>query len=161
MGGRERDAWQTLLLEAVARSGRRAVLLAGWAGLGGPALPPNVLGLEAAPHGWLFPRMAAVVHHGGAGTTAAALRAGVPQVVVPHLADQPFWGERVARLGVGPRPIPRPKVTVENLSAAIRLASSDEAMLWRALQLSEGLKGEDGVAAAVTLIEDELRRPTG
>src|SRR6185503_12283234 len=113
------------------------VLLAGWAGLGGPALPPGVLCLEAAPHAWLFPRMAAVVHHGGAGTTAAAFRAGVPQVVVPHLADQPFWGERVARLGVGPWPIARPQVTAENLSAAIQAASSDEAMLWRALQLSE------------------------
>jgi len=153
MTGGGRDAWQRLLLEAASRSGRRAVLLGGWAGLGGEQLPPNVLGLEAAPHTWLFPRMAAVVHHGGAGTTGAAFRAGVPQVVVPHLADQPFWGGRVARLGVGPRPIPRPKLTADNLSAAIHLASSDEAMLWRALQLSERIKREDGVGAAVAHLD--------
>jgi len=160
MAGREREAWQRLLLEAVSRSGRRAVLLGGWArladeaGLNGEPLPPNVLGLEAAPHTWLFPRMAAVVHHGGAGTTAAAFRAGVPQVVVPHLADQPFWGARVARLGVGPPPIPRPRLTADNLSAAIDTASTDLAMLVRALDLSERLKGEDGVGTAVGLIEE-------
>jgi sterol 3beta-glucosyltransferase len=151
--GSQREAWQRLLLEAVSRSGRRAVLLAGWAGLGGEQLPPNVLGLEAAPHDWLFPRMAAVVHHGGAGTTAAALRAGVPQVVVPHLADQPFWGAQVQRLGVGPRPIPRPKLTVENLSAAIQTASTNYDMLVRALQLSEIIKREDGVGAAVARLD--------
>jgi sterol 3beta-glucosyltransferase len=158
MGGREREAWQRLLLEAVSRSGRRAVLLAGWAGLGGDKLPGNVLGLEAAPHVWLFPRMAAVVHHGGAGTTAAAFRAGVPQVVVPHLADQPFWGQRVERLGVGPRPIPRPVVTVDNLSSAIRTASTDLSMLRCALDLSERVKNEDGVSAAVTFLEQGLAK---
>ena len=154
MGGRERGAWQQMLLEAIDRSGRRAVLLAGWAGLSDEPLPPSVLALEAAPHAWLFPRLAAVVHHGGAGTTAAAFRAGLPQVVVPHLADQPFWGQCVQRLGVGPRPIPRPKLTAENLSAAIQRASSDELMLVRALDLSERLKVEDGVGAAVRLIEE-------
>jgi sterol 3beta-glucosyltransferase len=153
MGGREREAWQRLQLKAVSQSGQRAVLLAGWAGLGEQNLPAHVLGLEAAPHGWLFPRMAAVVHHGGAGTTAAAFRAGVPQVVVPHLADQPFWGGRVERLGVGPRPIPRPKLNVNNLSAAIQAAATDKGMRRRAGDLSELIKGEDGMSVAVQLIE--------
>ena len=155
MGGREREAWRRLLLEAVAGSGRRAVLLAGWggAGLAGQALPPNVLGLEAAPHDWLFPRMAAVVHHGGAGTTGAAFRAGVPQVIVPHLADQPYWGARVAALGVGPRPIPRPRLTAANLGAAIRAATGDPAFRRRAAALSAQIIAEDGVPAAVNLIE--------
>jgi len=156
MGGRERGAWQRLLMEAIAKSGRRAIMLAGWAGLAGGDLPDSVLELEAAPHGWLFPRMAAVVHHGGAGTTAAAFRASVPQVVVPHLADQPFWGKRVQRLGVGPRPIPRPKLTLNNLSAAMRAAATDAGMQRRAADLSELVRGEDGVSAAVGLIENNL-----
>ncbi len=153
MGGHSRDIWQQTLLAAVSQSGRRAVLLAGWAGLGDQNLPPNVLALEAAPHTWLFPCTAAVVHHGGAGTTAAAFRAGAPQIVVPHLADQPFWGTRVEQLGVGPRAIPRPKITVNNLSAAIRTAASDDGMRQRATALRALIGQEDGVSAAAALLE--------
>ncbi len=155
MGGHEREAWQRLLLAAVVASGRRAVLLAGWGGDGqaGQALPPNVLSMEAAPHDWLFPRMAAVVHHGGAGTSGAAFRAGVPQVIIPHLADQPYWGARAARLGVGPRPIPRPRLTAANLSAAIQAATGDPAYRQRAAALSARINAEDGITAAVDLIE--------
>jgi sterol 3beta-glucosyltransferase len=153
MAGRGRDAFNRLLLEAARQSGRRAVLLAGWAGLGDAEMPDNVLALESAPHGWLFPRVATVVHHGGAGTTAAAFRAGTPQVVVPHLADQPFWGQCVEMLGVGPGAIPRPKLTAANLSTAIRVAASDAGMRQRAGKLSERIRAEDGVAMAVRLIE--------
>ena len=88
--------------------------------------------VDAVPFSWLFPRVAAVVHHGGAGTTSAGLRAGVPSVVVPFFGDQPFWGQRVADLGVGPEPIPRKKLTAERLAQAIQIAVTDQAMRRRA-----------------------------
>ncbi|MCA9914004.1 MAG: glycosyltransferase family 1 protein, partial [Anaerolineae bacterium] len=112
-------------LEALRRSGQRGILASGWGGLGTADLPDTVYGLKSAPHSWLFPRMRAVVHHGGAGTTAAGLRAGVPSILVPFFGDQPFWGRRVAQLGVGTQPVPRKKLTAENLAQAITLAAKD------------------------------------
>ena len=109
MTGRNPQKMNEIVLEAVQMSGQRAILLSGWAGLGEMQLPKSVLQLPAAPHSWLFPQMAAVVHHGGAGTTAAGLRAGIPSILVPHFADQPFWGQRIAALGVGPKPVMRPQ----------------------------------------------------
>lgn|GEM_PF-176245 len=103
MAGRNPQPVAETILAALARTGRRGLLLTGWGGL---AATDNVFVLESAPHSWLFPRMAAVVHHGGAGTTAEGLRAGVPAVVVPFAFDQPFWGARLQALGVGPAPIP-------------------------------------------------------
>ncbi len=114
--------------------------------------------MEQAPHGWLFPRVAAVVHHGGAGTTAAGLRAGRPTVVVPFFADQPFWGDRVHALGVGPRPIPRKELTAERLAAAIRQAAGAEGLRARAAALGARIRAEDGVGQAVRVVEGYLRR---
>lgn len=108
-----------LLLEAVRCSGQRAILHAGWAGLDAASLQAEVYPLSYAPYEWLFPRVAAVVHHGGAGTTGAGLRAGVPALVVPFLFDQFFWGQRLHALGVGPPPLPFKKLTVSNLLEAI------------------------------------------
>jgi len=157
MTGHDPERLTRMLVEAVQQSGRRAVLQSGWANLGGgTGLPPSVALLDAAPHEWLFPRMAAVVHHGGAGTTGQGLRAGVPTVVVPAMADQPFWGARVAALGVGPPPIPRHRLEPGRLAAAIRVATGDLAMRQRSAELGSRLRGEDGVAAAVTLIESHL-----
>jgi UDP:flavonoid glycosyltransferase YjiC (YdhE family) len=141
-----------LVLEAVRLAGVRAVLLSGWGGFDAAALPPSVLVLDEAPHAWLFPRVAAVVHHGGAGPNAAAFRAGVPQVVVPHMADQPYWGRRVVALGAGPRPLPRHKLTAEGLAAALRAATGDAAMRARAGELATAIRAEDGVAEAVRLV---------
>jgi sterol 3beta-glucosyltransferase len=121
--------------------------------MGAGQLPDNILRLDWAPHSWLFPRMAAVVHHGGAGTTAAALRAGVPNVIVPYFADQPFWGSRVEALGVGPKPIPRQKLTAGRLDEAIEIAAGDGEMRRRAAELGKKIQAEDGVATAVPLIE--------
>ena len=96
-----------LAAEAGRRAGVRLVIQAGAAGLAQAGQSsPDVIGIGDVPHDWLFPQMAAVVHHAGAGTTGAGLRAGVPAVTVPMLGDQPFWAARLARLGVGPRPIP-------------------------------------------------------
>ncbi|WP_437679653.1 glycosyltransferase [Sorangium sp. So ce131] len=145
-----------ILVDAVARSGRRAVLLSGWAALGDTALPDTILRIDAAPHDWLYPRVAAAVIHGGAGTVAACLRAGRPAVVVPHLADQLFWGRRVEELGVGPRAIPRPRLTTEALTAAIEAATTDAGMRRRAEELGRKIRGEDGVGAAIALVERHL-----
>jgi sterol 3beta-glucosyltransferase len=124
-------------------------------------LPAGVFTLQEAPHDWLFPRTAAVVHHGGAGTTAAGLRAGVPSVVVPFFGDQPFWGQRVAALGAGPPPLPRHRVTPDRLAAAIRRATADPAIRAGAAGLGSRLREEDGVADAVRIIEHRLLRPAG
>jgi UDP:flavonoid glycosyltransferase YjiC (YdhE family) len=104
------------------------------------------------PHRWLFPRMAAVVHHGGAGTTGAGLRAGIPNIIVPFTADQPFWAERVRLLGAGPEPIPLRKLTAKGLAAAIDQALRDEGMKNRCRELGKRIDMEDGVANAVELI---------
>ena len=113
--------------------------------------------VDGVPFSWLFPRVAAVVHHGGAGTTSAGLRAGVPSVVVPFFGDQPFWGQRVADLGVGPAPIPRKKLTAERLAQAIQIAVTDEAMRGRAAELGAKIRAEDGIAAAVAVVEQMAR----
>ncbi|MBN2472344.1 MAG: glycosyltransferase family 1 protein [Anaerolineae bacterium] len=148
----EVDRLTALVLEALRLAGQRAVLLGGWAGLGGADLPDTVLRIDSAPHDWLFPRMAAVVHHGGVGTTAAGLRAGVPSVVVPFAADQMFWAQQVARLGVGPRPISRKLLTAESLAYALRIAASHAPMRARAAALGMRMRAEDGVAHAVDRI---------
>jgi sterol 3beta-glucosyltransferase len=141
------------VLEALERAGQRGVLATGWGGLSASDLPSNVYLLDQAPHDWLFPQMAAVVHHGGAGTTAAGLRAGVPTVIAPFFGDQPFWGRRVAMLGVGPQPIPQRRLTVPRLAAAISMAVQNSTMRQRAVELGAQLQMEDGVANAIGLIE--------
>jgi len=145
-----------LLLEAVQRTGKRAVKLGGWAGIGKTDLPKNVFLLKYAPHTWLFPRMAAVIHHGGAGTTAAAMRAGVPSIIIPILADQPYWGQRVYELGIGTKPIPRGKLTVDSLTAAIQEATTNHTMWNKGAELSQKIAAEDGVSEAVIAIKSFL-----
>jgi UDP:flavonoid glycosyltransferase YjiC (YdhE family) len=156
---REQDAAELtqIVVEALRRARQRGVLLTGQAGLGAGKLPDEIFAVEAIPHDWLFPRMAAVVHHGGAGTTAAGLRAGLPSVIVPFKYDQPFWGRRVWELGVGPRPIPRRHLSVERLADAITAAVSDKEMRRRAQALGERIRQEDGVANAVEAFEDHCR----
>lgn len=154
-----------LLMAAIDRAKVRAIIAAGWAELSSVALPATVLIIPGAPHDWLFPQMAAVVHHGGAGTTAAGLRAGIPSVIVPHFADQFFWAERVRDLGVGPDPIPRRKLTPENLAYALRLAQDHAPLRQRAADLGVRIRAEDGVGTAVAIIDDlvqdrAIRRPS-
>jgi UDP:flavonoid glycosyltransferase YjiC (YdhE family) len=153
MSNRRPEETAELIVQALKRAGQRGVILGGWGGLRPANLPDSVFLLDSAPFSWLFPRMAAVVHHGGAGTTSAGLRAGVPSAVIPFFADQPFWGRRVAALGVGPAPIPRKQLTVERLAQAIQAACTDQPMRQRAAELGERIRKEDGVACAVALIE--------
>ncbi len=157
MSNRDPSATARLVLAAIARTGQRAVILSGWDGMAAADVPDSVYVLDGAPFSWLFPRMTAVVHHGGAGTTAAGLRAGVPSVVVPFFGDQPYWGSRVAALGVGPAPLPRKQLTVERLAAAIEQAVNDRGMRQRAADLGAAIRAEDGVGCAVAAIEAHLR----
>jgi sterol 3beta-glucosyltransferase len=153
MANRDPAEAAQIMLDALAQSGQRGVIASGWGGLTPSDLPDRVHMLSSIPHSWLFPRMAAVVHHGGAGTTAAGLRAGVPSIIVPFFGDQPFWGRRVAELGVGPVPIPRRKLTASALADAITRAVTDPAMRARAAALGEQIRAEDGIAAAAAHIE--------
>jgi UDP:flavonoid glycosyltransferase YjiC (YdhE family) len=149
MANTDPEAVTELVLGAVRDAGVRAVLLSGWGGLRAESAADDVYFADAVPHDWLFPRMQAVVHHGGAGTTGAALRAGVPAIVVPFTMDQPFWAGRVAALGVGTVPIPRQRLTRARLAAAIRVAIADSTMRQRASAYGELVRAEDGVANAV------------
>lgn len=138
-----------LILKAMEQVGQRAIIGAGWGGVQTDRLPGSVFGLTEAPHAWLFPRMAGVVHHGGAGTTAAGLRAGRPTLIVPHMGDQPFWARRVRDLGVGVKSVPRHALTAERLAAGLRQLASDQTMRARAAALGEKLRAERGVERAV------------
>lgn len=143
----------SVVLDALRQSGQRGLLLTGWGGIHAADLPDSVFCVDSAPHDWLFPRMAAVVHHGGAGTTAAGLRAGVPSILVPHFADQPFWAQRVAALGVGPKPVARKKLNARSLAQAILTAVNDESIRQRAVEIGAKIRAEDGIGNAVRAFE--------
>jgi sterol 3beta-glucosyltransferase len=153
ISGRNPEKTTRAILDALAQSGQRGILATGWGGLQASDLPDTVFPVKAVPHDWLFPQMAAVVHHGGAGTTAAGFRAGVPTVVCPFFGDQPYWGRRVAALGVGSEPVPQKKLTAERLARAIETAVTDPQIRQRAATLGEKIRAEDGVARAVAMIE--------
>jgi sterol 3beta-glucosyltransferase len=153
MGNRKPEETADLVLAALARTGQRGILQSGWGGLSRDNLPDTVFMLDSVPHSWLFPRVAAVVHHGGAGTTAAGLRAGVPSIVIPFFGDQLFWGQRVEKLGVGTAPIPRQQLTVERLAQAIHRAVTEPVMRQNAANLGVRIQTEDGIANAVEVID--------
>ena len=131
-----------ILLGAICAVGCRAVVSKGWANLGGLPLPEGVIEIDSVCHARLFPRMAAVVHHGGAGTTTAAARAGVPQVIVPHVFDQFYWARRIELLGLGPPALPRKRLRVEALADALRTVLEQEIVAERAREIGERLRSE-------------------
>jgi UDP:flavonoid glycosyltransferase YjiC (YdhE family) len=122
------NAMTKTLFEAVEKSGQRALVSKGWGGMGADELgkPDNVFMLGNVPHDWLFKQVSAVVHHGGAGTTAAGITAGRPTLVVPFFGDQPFWGAMVHRAGAGPEPIPHKQLTSDNLAEGIKICLKPE-----------------------------------
>jgi sterol 3beta-glucosyltransferase len=151
-------ALQQLIVQALAKlTGTRTVIGAAWSGFEAANLPDHVLMIDTIPYDWLLPKVSAVVHHGGMGTMMLALRAGVPQVIVPYGLDQPFWGNRIAQLGAGPTPIPRKKLTAEKLAAALHQALDSETMRARAQALGERIRAEDGIGNAVSIIEQTIR----
>ncbi len=140
-----------LVIQALALANQRAVLLTGWGGLKKDNVPESTFMVDSIPHSWLFPRVSAVIHHGGASTVAAGLRAGVPSIVIPFFGDQPFWGQRIADLGVGTKPIPRKKLTAEKLAHAIREALTNQEMRQRAEKIGKQIQAENGIKSAVEI----------
>lgn len=142
-----------IVIEALRLAGQRGVLASGWGGLSDVSGADFVHVLDGAPHDWLFPRCAAVIHHGGSGTTHEGLRWGRPTVICPFAVDQPFWGRRVNRFGAGPPPLPQKRLTAGRLADAIRDALRRETAA-RAAAAGERMQQEGGAAAAALLVED-------
>ncbi len=150
----------SIIVKAIGESEQRGILAMGWNGEMPTDLPENIFPIKEAPHDWLFPQMATVVHHGGAGTTAAGFRAGVPSVIIPFSFDQPFWGAKVEELAVGPGFIPRKQLTVDNLAEAIRFATISQQCINNATILGNKIKAENGVSRAVRIIEESVSLST-
>jgi UDP:flavonoid glycosyltransferase YjiC (YdhE family) len=144
------EATFAVVRAALRRAGLRGLLAAG----GGPDTD-DLLTVADVPHAWLFPRTAAVVHHGGAGTTAAALRAGVPSLVCPVFSDQPYWGDRVSRLSAGPKPLPLEELDVDVLTARLRELTGNPLFRRGAQDVGARLGAEDGVARACSVLRPE------
>jgi|CXWL01.1.fsa_nt_gi UDP:flavonoid glycosyltransferase YjiC (YdhE family) len=146
------------VVDALTRTGQRAVMLTGLGGLQGVALPDHVFPIAAVPHHWLFPRISAMVHHGGAGTTGAAMRHGLPQLGIPFGYDQMLWSSQVQALGVGPAPIAADALSAERLAPALRELVSSSHLRANAQAISARVRAEDGVANAVSIILETAQR---
>jgi sterol 3beta-glucosyltransferase len=151
MMGIDAREWTRRVVEGVGQ--RRAVLQMGWANLGNVELPPNIYRAGVVSHRWLFPRASGVIHHGGAGTTAAVMRAGVPSAVVWFLGDQPTWGKRIARPGIGPPAVRFSRFSASWLDRTLQQLTSDQQMRARAAELGARIRAEDGLGEAVAAIE--------
>ena len=144
------------VLAALRQVGQRAVLGRGWGGLVESALPSSVYLAGDIPFEWLFPHMSALVHHGGAGTTAVGLKAGLPSLVVPHFQDQLFWGRRVHALGAGPKPIPHKALTADRLAKAIAWMLSGVEMKECARQVGQHISREKGLQDSIEIVKEML-----
>ena len=152
-------AWLTrVVLDACERAHCRVLLLQGWGTLGTSSLPAWAHAEKEVPHEWLYSRSSAIVHHGGAGTTGAVVRSGVPSVVVPLGFDQPFWGSRLHAIGVSPAPIRRRDLTPASLAAAITRARTDHRLRDTAASLGDIVRTEDGTGVALSRIESHFDR---
>ncbi|KAH8705220.1 putative UDP-glucose,sterol transferase [Talaromyces proteolyticus] len=146
-----------MIFEAVQQTGQRAIISKGWSniGVGMPEARSDIFLLDNCPHEWLFPRVSCVVHHGGAGTTAAGLLASRPTVVIPFFGDQPFWGSIIAQAGAGPPPVPYKKLTATNLASAISTALEPLAKT-NAENIGKKMRMENGVQDAVKSFHHHL-----
>ena len=144
------DNFTSLIFEAIKKAGVRALVAKGWGNLGDQVDPPdNIYMLGNTPHDWLFPRVSAVVHHGGAGSTAASLKCGRPTLIVPFFGDQPFWGARVAKFGAGPEPIPYKHLTADKLAEGIKACLQPDTLA-KAAEIAANIEAEgDGAVNAV------------
>ena len=157
MAVRQPERLTQLVLEAARLADQRLILQSGWAGLGQHALPATALALAYAPYRWLFPKLAAVVHHGGSGTTGFSFWAGIPTILTPFLFDQFYWGQRIEALGVGPAPIPQRQLTAEKLAGAMKTAVTNHSMRQKAARLGALIRQEEGLKTAVNLIQQIIR----
>jgi sterol 3beta-glucosyltransferase len=146
----------SIVLSAIVKTGCRAIISAGWGSLRPSELPPGVFAIDDVPHDWLFPRMASIVHHGGAGTTAAALRAGRPSVVIPFIADQPYWASRLRDLGVAPPAVPYGELNDGVLAQALRRSLNDQEIRMKAARLGKLIETENGVERGADLVERSM-----
>ncbi len=144
----------TLFVDAIRQTDVRAIIQGWEAGIEQLTLPSSIYAVGSVPHSWLLPRCAGVVHHGGYGTTAAGFRAGVPALVIPHIADQFFWGQKVCELGVGPQPIRRTELGTDGLAASLDELVRNENLHTSARTLGEQIRSENGIENAVRLIEE-------
>ncbi|KAI4729882.1 UDP-Glycosyltransferase/glycogen phosphorylase [Aureobasidium sp. EXF-10728] len=144
----------SIILEAVKASGVRAIISKGWSNFGGDG-DRNIYYIGDCPHEWLFPRMAAVIHHGGAGTTACGLKNGLPTLVCPFFGDQPFWGHMIANAGAGPKPLPPRQMTAATLADAIRFLMREDTLA-AAKTIARRMSHEQGVQAAVNSFHRHL-----
>jgi sterol 3beta-glucosyltransferase len=155
-----KDMCKTLEIvqEAIKQSGVRAILQKGWGGISIKPFSSRVYVAEYIPHEWLFDQVAAVVHHGGANTTALGILKGKPTLVIPFGGDQPFWGMRVHDLGLGPKPIRRENLTVEKLTRALIDLSQNKSYSIAANEMGMRISEENGTMNAADIIEEEIKR---
>jgi len=153
MAGRNPQELARTIIDALQLVEVRGIIATGWGGLASETLPESIFKIKSVPHDWLFPQVSAVVHHGGAGTTAAGLRYGKPSVIIPFFGDQPFWGRHVHELGASTRPIPRKKLTAEKLARAIKSAISNSELQRNAEEIGNKIRQEDGIGNTVSVIE--------
>lgn len=158
MGSSDPSATTALIVDAVRMAGVRAVLLSGWGGFEHRNIPSHVHVTDSVPHDWIMPRCSASVHHGGAGTTGASLRAGIPSVIVPFTADQPFWARQAAKRGLGIAAPARRHVSAKILASCLTKALKHEEIKQRAEQAGSVIRSEDGVGKAVQYLEEFLQR---
>lgn len=144
------------VISALAETGQRAVLCSGWGEVNETELPDSIYLLKEVPHDWIFPQVVGAVHHGGGGTTAATLRAGIPSIVVPFFADQPIWGKRLEQLGVSPATLPQTELTSDRLANSILSILEDDSFSKKAQQLQAQIKEENGVDSVVSIVESYL-----
>ncbi|KAJ4985852.1 glycosyltransferase family 28 domain-containing protein [Stagonosporopsis vannaccii] len=144
-----------LIFEAVKLAKVRAIVSKGWGGVGGGEIPDDIYLIGNCPHDWLFQRVSCVVHHGGAGTTAAGIALGKPTVVVPFFGDQPFWGQMIAKAGAGPVPVPFKQMTAQSLAESITFALKDEVKV-AVEKMAETIAEEDGSGGTVQDFEEKL-----
>ena len=158
MAGRNPQRMANIVVDALHKAKVRGIIATGWGGLDVSNLTETIFKIDRVPHTWLFPRVSAVIHHGGAGTTAAGLRAGIPTIVCPFIVDQPYWGERIYALGVGTKPIPQKKLTAKKLAEAIREVTTNRVIRQNAATLGQKIREEDGIAKAIAIIESILEQ---
>ena len=151
MAGEEAQNIAEIALAALAKTQQRGIFLSGWGGIKRSDLPDTVFQIDNIPHSWLFPQMACIVHHGGAGTSAATFRAGVPSVIIPFFGDQPFWAYQAAKLGVSPPTIARKNLTVDCLARAIKNAVENQSIQKQAAILGKKIRSENGIKEVVEI----------
>jgi len=155
MHGNDPTAMAQMISNAVAQTGKpdlAAIVATGWGGMDDIDWPSNILAVREVPHDWLFPKVKIVLHHGGAGTCAAALRAGRPSIIIPFFGDQPFWAKRLWTLGVAPKPIKPAKLNAAILADRIKTVLQTPSYRANAQQIAGRIASEDGINTAIAVI---------